>query len=91
VRDRSVDVAIIGSGAGGGAVAKELAPLARAGRRIVVLEWGAKLAEHEYTGHEVDMAGKLYFDNGGVFTKDRNMTMAFGRAYGGSTVVYTGT
>jgi len=91
VRELNVDVAIIGSGAGGGAVAKELAPLARAGRRIVVLEWGAKLAEHEFTGHEVEMAGKLYFENGGVFTKDRNMTLAFGRAYGGSTVVYTGT
>jgi len=91
VRDVRVDVAIVGSGAGGGAVAKELAPLARAGRRIVVLEWGARLRPEEYTGREVDMAGKLYFENGGVFTRDRSMTMAFGRAYGGSTVVYTGT
>ena len=37
------------------------------------------------------MAGKLYFDSGGTFTKDRVMTLAYGRAYGGSTVVYTGT
>jgi choline dehydrogenase-like flavoprotein len=91
VREVGYDIVIIGSGAGGGAVAKELAPLARAGTRIAVLEWGAKLAEEEYTGHEVDMAGKLYFDNGGVFTRDRAMTLAYGRAYGGSTVVYTGT
>jgi choline dehydrogenase-like flavoprotein len=91
VRETSADVVIIGSGAGGGTVAKELAPLARAGRRVVVLEWGARLPEHEYTGREVEMAGKLYFENGGVFTRDRNMTLAFGRAYGGSTVVYTGT
>jgi choline dehydrogenase-like flavoprotein len=91
MREKSYDVVIIGSGAGGGAVAKELAPLAAAGNKIAVLEWGAKLAEDEYTGHEVDMAGKLYFDSGGVLTKDRSMTLAYGRAYGGSTVVYTGT
>ncbi len=91
MRELEYDVVIVGSGAGGGAVAKELAPLAAAGKRIVVLEWGPKLTEEEYTGHEVDMAGKLYFDSGGVLTKDRAMTMAYGRAYGGSTVVYTGT
>jgi choline dehydrogenase-like flavoprotein len=91
MRDLSYDVVIIGSGAGGGAVAKELAPLAAAGKKVAVLEWGAKLTEDEYTGHEVDMAGKLYFDSGGVLTKDRAMTLAYGRAYGGSTVVYTGT
>lgn len=88
---REVDIAIVGSGAGGGAVARELAPLAAAGRRIVVLEWGAKLREEEYTGREVEMAHKLYFDSGGVLTRDRTMTLAYGRAYGGSTVVYTGT
>jgi choline dehydrogenase-like flavoprotein len=37
VRETSADVVIIGSGAGGGTVAKELAPLARAGRRVVAL------------------------------------------------------
>ena len=72
-------------------MAKELAPLARAGRRIIVLEWGAKLREDEYVGREVEMARKLYVDSGGVLTRDRTMTLAFGRAYGGSTVIYTGT
>jgi choline dehydrogenase-like flavoprotein len=37
------------------------------------------------------MAEKLYFDNGGFLTRDGAMTLAFARAYGGSTVVYTGT
>ena len=82
MRELNYDVVIVGSGAGGGTVAKELAPLAREGKKIAVLEWGAKLAEEEYTGHEVDMAGKLYFDSGGVLTKDRAMTLAYGRAYG---------
>jgi choline dehydrogenase-like flavoprotein len=89
--EKSFDVVIVGSGAGGGTVAKELAPLCREGVRIAVLEWGPKLREAEYTGREAEMAEKLYFDNGGFLTRDRAMTLAFARAYGGSTVVYTGT
>ncbi len=89
--EKTYDVVIVGSGAGGGAVAKELAPLCREGLRIAVLEWGPKLREEEYTGREAEMAEKLYFDSGGFLTRDGTMTLAFGRAYGGSTVVYTGT
>jgi choline dehydrogenase-like flavoprotein len=91
MREKSYDAVIIGSGAGGGAVAKELAPLVAAGKRIAVLEWGPKLREEEYTGREMEMAKRLYFDAGGVLTAERTMTLAFARAYGGSTVVYTGT
>jgi choline dehydrogenase-like flavoprotein len=85
------DIAIIGSGAGGGAVASELAPLAAAGKRIVVLEQGPRLREDEFTGNELEMAPALYEDGGGFLTADGTMTLAFGRVYGGSTVVYTGT
>jgi choline dehydrogenase-like flavoprotein len=88
---RSYDVVVIGSGAGGGTVAKELAPLVRDGRRVLVLEQGPRLADHEFTGGEVDMAAALYEDAGGFLTADGAMTLAFARAYGGSTVVYTGT
>ncbi len=89
--EREYDIVIIGSGAGGGTVAKELAPLCADGKKIAVLEWGAKLKEEEYSGREVEMASQLFFDSGGTFTKDRTMTLAYGRAYGGSTVIYTGT
>ena len=89
--DRDADIVIIGSGAGGGTVASELAPLCRDGARIVVLEAGPKLRDAEFTGREVEMARRLYIDDGGVLTEDRAMTLALGRAYGGSTVVYTGT
>ncbi len=89
--EKSFDVVIVGSGAGGGAVAKELAPLARQGLRIAVLEWGPKLRGSEFTGREAEMADRLYFDGGGFLTRAGTMTLAFGRAYGGSTVVYTGT
>jgi len=89
--ERDADIVVIGSGAGGGTVAKELAPLCRDGIRIVVLEAGPKLRDDEFTGREVEMARLLYVDSGGFQTADKTMTLALGRAYGGSTVVYTGT
>ncbi|MFN7973226.1 MAG: GMC oxidoreductase [Acidobacteriota bacterium] len=89
--EKELDIAIIGSGAGGGAVALELAPLAAQGARIAVLEWGPRYRLDEMTGGEIEMATKLYFDGGGFLTRDRSMTLAFARAFGGSTVVYTGT
>ena len=89
--DKEFDIVIIGSGAGGGTVAARLAPLARAGKRIAVLERGPKFKDSEFTGRELDMAERLYADGGGFLTKDRTMTLAFALAYGGSTVVYTGT
>ena len=79
-----------GSGAGGGTVAAALAPLVAAGRRVLVLEQGARLEQREFTGRELEMASALYEDGGGFLTADGTMTLAFGRAYGGSTVVYTG-
>lgn len=84
------DVVIIGSGAGGGVAALELADLVRQGRRVLVVEQGARLADDEFTGDELGMAAALYADGGGFLTADGTMTLAFGQAYGGSTVVYTG-
>ena len=89
--ERRYDIVIVGSGAGGGTVAAALAPLCREGLKVLVLEKGAKLEEHEYSGRELEMADALYEDAGGFLTADGTMTLAFGRAYGGSTVVYTGT
>jgi choline dehydrogenase-like flavoprotein len=89
--EKDYDIVIIGSGAGGGAVAKELAPLCRDGLRIAVLEWGPKIRNEEFTGNEVEMAGRLFVDSGGLLTKDGTMTLAMGKGYGGSTLSYTGT
>ena len=91
MNERPCDVVIIGSGAGGGTVAQELAPLCKEGVRIVVLEKGPKLRDDEFTGKEIEMAQVLYEDGGGFLTADGTMTLAFGNGYGGSTVVYTGT
>lgn len=88
---RSYDVAIVGSGAGGGTVAQELSTLCGEGLRVVVLEKGPRLRDEEFTGRELEMASALYEDGGGFLTADGTMTLALGSVYGGSTVVYTGT
>ncbi len=88
---RAFDVVVVGSGAGGGTVAQALSPLVQDGRRVLVLERGPRFADDEYTGHELEMAAELYADGGGFLTAEGTLTLAFARAYGGSTVVYTGT
>ena len=89
--EREYDIVIVGSGAGGGTVAQELGKLVADGRRVLLLEQGARLADHEFSGKELDMSDALYEEGGGFLTADGTMTLAFGRIYGGSTVVYTGT
>ncbi len=85
------DVIIVGAGAAGGTVAQALAPLVQAGLRVIVFEQGPRFDDAEFTGRELEMAGALFEEGGGVLTADGAMTLAFGRAYGGSTVTYTGT
>ena len=85
------DVVVIGSGAGGGTIAQALAPLTADGRKVMLLEQGARLRDDEYSGVESDMARALYEDSGGFLTEQGTLTLAFGRTYGGSTAVYTGT
>ena len=87
----TADVVIVGSGAGGGTVAQALAPLAEAGKRVLVLERGPRFRDEELDGRELEMADALYLDSGGFLTADGALTLAVGQAYGGSTVVYTGT
>jgi len=89
--DPRADVVVVGSGAGGGTMAQRLLPLVDAGRRVLVLEKGPRLRGEDFSGDELDMAPALYADAGGFLTADGTMTLAYGEAYGGSTVVYTGT
>lgn len=89
--DLTYDVVIVGSGAGGGTVAQELSPLARQGRRVLVIEQGPRLRSFEFTGREAEMSAALYRDGGAFLTADGTITLAFAQLYGGSTVVCTGT
>jgi choline dehydrogenase-like flavoprotein len=84
-------VAIVGSGAGGGSVARALAPLVAQGKRVLVLERGPRFRDDDFTGREREMASALYADEGGFLTAEGTLSLAFARGYGGSTIVYTGT
>ncbi|HET8568137.1 MAG TPA: FAD-dependent oxidoreductase [Candidatus Limnocylindria bacterium] len=78
------DVCVIGSGAGGGAAAAELA---RDGRSVVVLERAALVTEQEYDGRELSGFARLFLDRGLTATADRAIAIRAGSAVGGGTIV----
>jgi choline dehydrogenase-like flavoprotein len=78
------DCVIVGSGAGGGVVAGELA--AR-GWDIVVIEQGPQATESDFDQREVATLNRLYLDGGQAGTSDRGISILSGRCLGGGTVV----
>jgi len=77
------EVCVIGSGAGGAVVAKELA---EAGRDVVVLEQGGHYTKEDFTQREEEMMPLLYEDMGQRATDDGSVLILQGRNVGGSTV-----
>ena len=69
------DVVIVGSGAGGGVVA---ADLARAGRSVVVLEAGPFVDEASMPTNELDAFARLYLERGLLATWDGAITLLAG-------------
>lgn len=78
------DVVIVGSGAGGGVVAYELAA---AGLDVVVLEKGSYYAEPDFNGSELEGTRRLYENKGVVPSDDQGMLMMAGSTLGGGTTV----
>jgi len=78
------DVAIIGSGAGGGVTAEILA---RAGLRVVLVEEGAHWTARDFTLREVASFARFYHEGGVRSTRDRAIGVLQGRTVGGSTTV----
>jgi choline dehydrogenase-like flavoprotein len=78
------DVVVIGSGAGGGVVAGELAAL---GKDVIVLEQGGYLAEADFTHLEGDAFRRLYDAGGLRATNDLGLVILQGSCLGGGTVV----
>lgn len=78
------DVVVVGSGAGGGVVAAELA---RAGRSVVVLEAGPFVDERSMPTDEMDAFSRLYLNHGLLATWDASLTMLAGSGVGGGTLV----
>ncbi len=83
------DVVVIGSGAGGAVVAKELA---EAGRSVIVLEEGSYFTKDDFTGAPFKRFQKIARDAGTTQTFSRSpIPIPLGKAVGGSTVINSGT
>ena len=78
------EAVVVGSGAGGGVVAAELA---RAGRSVIVLEAGPFVDERSMPTDELDAFGRLYLNHGLLTTWDGSVTMLAGSAVGGGSLV----
>ena len=78
------DVAIIGSGAGGGVIAGELSA---AGKRVCVLEMGGYFDESDFTGLELTGYEQLYLNGGPFPTADGQVSIQAGSSLGGGTVL----
>ena len=78
------DVLVVGSGAGGGVVARDLA---RAGRSVLVLEAGPLVDEASMPTGELEAYDRLYLNHGFTTTWDGSVTFLAGGAVGGGTLV----
>ncbi|MGB8909084.1 MAG: GMC family oxidoreductase N-terminal domain-containing protein [Candidatus Cybelea sp.] len=77
------DVAVIGSGAGGGVVASAFS---RVGKRVVVLEAGGAFDTPDFTQREL-MTSELYLDAGLTSSDDLGIAIMAGGTVGGGTTV----
>ncbi len=78
------DVVVIGSGAGGGVIAGELAA---AGKQVCVLEMGGYYDESDFLGYELSGYQQLYLNGGPFPTADGQVSLQAGSALGGGTVL----
>lgn len=78
------DVVVVGSGAGGGVAAGELAS---AGLDVIVLEKGGFHPPADFTQREIEMYRRLYLDGASTATADQGVAILAGSCVGGGTVV----
>lgn len=83
-RTLEADVAIIGTGAGGGVSAETLT---KQGLKVVLIEAGKLMTNRDFTLNEGQAYRDLYQEGGLRATKDFGMTVLQGRTVGGTTVV----
>ena len=80
----SGDVAIIGSGAGGGVTAEILS---QAGFKVILIEEGGYRTSKDFHMLEAQAYPTLYYDVAARKTKDKGIVILQGRTVGGSTTV----
>jgi choline dehydrogenase-like flavoprotein len=78
------DIVVVGSGAGGGVIAGELA---QRGLKVCVLEMGGYFNEADFDQTELTAYQQLYWRGGPQATADLNLTLQAGSCLGGGTVV----
>jgi choline dehydrogenase-like flavoprotein len=83
------DACVIGTGAGGAPVAKELA---EGGMRVVMLEEGERFTTDDFTARPREMTVRLYRDAAQTSTVGNvPIVLPLGRSVGGTTLVNSGT
>ena len=80
----TADVVVVGSGAGGGVIAGELAA---AGKKVCVLEMGGYHDESEFNGLELWAYQNIFLNQGPFPTAEGQVSIQAGSALGGGTVL----
>lgn len=83
----TADVVVIGSGAGGGVVAGELAA---AGLDVIVVEKGNYFHESDFHGRELASMETMYEKYGSLTTADKGIIVLAGSTLGGGTTINWG-
>lgn len=77
-------VVVVGSGAGGGVVAGEMA---KAGKDVIVVEKGGYYSESDFSQKEAEMIGATYEKSGLLSSKSGSITIFAGSCLGGGTTI----
>ena len=78
------DVVVVGSGAGGGVIAAELA---QTGKSVVVLEAGEYHDDADFDGLELSAYQRMYLNGGPFPTAEGQVSIVAGAGVGGGTVI----
>ena len=82
--DRCYDYIIVGSGAGGGTLARWLTA---AGHSVLMLEAGSRFKPDEYPDNELEANNRLMWNGGMDASQDASFMFLRGKVFGGGTVI----